>query len=67
MRRRRTDWYGNLLDEHQRRELDDALALALNQVHEHRHDDRRPGRRRTAEQEMTSSAPSRASRGSRDS
>ena len=31
---------GNLLHEHQRRELDDVLALALNQVHEDRHDDR---------------------------
>jgi len=30
----------NLLHEHQRRKVDDALALALNQVHEDRHDDR---------------------------
>ena len=30
---------GDLLDEHQRRELDDALPLALNQMHENRHRD----------------------------
>ena len=39
MRRRRTDWYGNALQEHQRRKLDDALPLALNQMHEYRNGD----------------------------
>ena len=31
---------GNAPDEHQRRELDDALLLALDEVHEHRNGDR---------------------------
>ena len=30
---------GNRLHEHQRRKLDDALPLALNQVHQHRNGD----------------------------